>query len=260
MPDSAPAAFREWTALMLDLANAALRFTKEHPLSVSPEQRESVALKAALYARALTLFEGTLALWQQDRQLDFRIHARGIVEATMYLIALDRDAGFIERMKDDDDKSRHARATLHLRAERFEDNSDVKALLEEFVAESLHGKKPLKLGTLLEGSDFERLYRTYRDISGDAAHVSITSLNRHYVEDPADGSALLMIHPELDSDEILLTMNEIGIAMFIATLILMKTKTKTDLWDEFQILLSRYRDLQREKIARYSTGSAAAIG
>jgi hypothetical protein len=42
---------------------------------------------------------------------------------------------------------------------------------------------------LLEGSDFDRLYRSYRDISGDAAHVSLTSLNRHYVENQADQSA-----------------------------------------------------------------------
>lgn len=211
-----------------------------------PDQRELVALKSALYARALTLFEGSLGLWEQDRQIDFRIHARGVIEAAMYLIALDRNPAFVEKMKDDDYKSRHARATLHLRAESFEGSPDIKQLLEEFIAQGLQGEKTIQLGALLAGSDFERLYRTYRDMSGDAAHVSITSLNRHYVANPADGSALLIVHPELDPFEILMTMSELGISMFIATLILMKIKEKTDLWDEFQTLLRRFRGLPQE--------------
>lgn len=38
---------------------------------------------------------------------------------------------------------------------------------------------------------------------------------------------------------------ELGISMTIATLILMKVKAKTDLWDEFQALLVRYGEVAR---------------
>ncbi|MGM5053295.1 hypothetical protein ACD589_00455 [Rhizobium sp. 814_E9_N1_1] len=69
---------------------AASRFTDEDPVDVaSDEERELVAIKAALYARALTLCEGALLLIENNRQLDFRVHTRGIIEAVMYLIALD---------------------------------------------------------------------------------------------------------------------------------------------------------------------------
>jgi hypothetical protein len=54
---------------------------------------------------------------------------------------------------------------------------------------------------------------------------------------------MLMVHPALEDAEMRATMTELGISMVIATLLLMKVKTKTDLWDEFQALLHRYQKL-----------------
>ncbi|RTE89031.1 DUF5677 domain-containing protein [Bradyrhizobium sp. LVM 105] len=234
----------QWLAWMNDYVDAARRFISEDPVDVaSDEERELIALKMALYARALTLFEGALLLLENDRQLDFRIHSRSVIEATMYLIALDRNPDFVARMKDDDFKSKQSRAALHLNAKTFSGTDDVRQQLEEFVARGLQGAKAIQLGTLLEGSDFDRLYRSYRDICGDAAHVSVTALNRHYIEHPNIGLATLTIHPELDDDDFKVTMTELGISMTIATLLIMKVKAKTDVWDEFQTLLQRYRAL-----------------
>lgn len=165
----------------------------------------------------------------------------------MYLIALDRSPVFVTRMKDDDFKSRQSRAALHLGAKTFNGTEDVRQQLEEFVAQGLQGAKAIQLGTLIEGSDFDRLYRSYRDISGDAAHVSLTALNRHYVESPTNGLATLIINPELDEVDFHVTVTELGISMTISTLLIMKIKAKTDLWDEFQALLQRYRALASDK-------------
>ncbi|MER8808245.1 DUF5677 domain-containing protein [Mesorhizobium australicum] len=242
-----PSRTTHWLAWMRDYVDAARRFAAEDAVDVSSEEeRELVATKMALFARALTLFEGALLLLENDRQLDFRIHSRGVIEATMYLITLDLNPAFVVRMKDDDFKSRHSRVTLHLGAKTFSGTADVREQLEEFVAQGLQGAKAIQLGTLLEGSDFDRLYRSYRDISGDAAHVSITALNRHYIEDPQSGLATLIIHPELDDTDFQVTMTELGISMTIATLLIMKIKEKTDVWDEFQALLQRYRLMSRD--------------
>lgn len=251
MSDSENAARSElWIEWLRDFVTAAIRFTQEDPVEViSDEERELIAIKAALYARALTLCQGALLLIENDRQLDFRVHTRGVLEAGMYLIALDRDAALVTKMKDDDYRSRQSRAGLHLNAKDFNGTADVRQLLESFLAQGLQGAKAIQVSTLLEGSQFDRLYRTYRDISGDAAHVSITSLNRHYVEDTTDQSAMLIVHPPLDDVEIHMTFAELGISMTIATLILMKVKEKTKLWDEFQVLLRRY-----QKVARPNPG------
>jgi len=229
---------------MRDYAATANRFLCEEPISVLAEaEQELLAIKAALYARALTLFEGALLLIENDRQFDFRIHSRGVIEATIYLIALDRDPSLVQKMKDDDYKSRHSRAALHLDAQSFDLSPEVQKALEDFVAHGNQGAKALQVSTLVEGTDFERLYRTYRDISGDAAHVSISSLSRHYTPNPADGSAKMLLHPELDNVELLLTLTELGISMNIATLALMKVREQTASWQDFQDLLRRYREL-----------------
>ncbi|ABA05340.1 hypothetical protein Nwi_2083 [Nitrobacter winogradskyi Nb-255] len=174
----------------------------------------------------------------------------------MYLIALDRNPAFVSKMKDDDYKSRLARASLHLNAPDLNVTADVRRMLEDFVAQGSQGAKAIQVATLLEGSQFDRLYRTYRDISGDAAHVSVTSLNRHYIENPKDQDAILVIHPALDDLDLHMTMTELGISMTIATLILMKIKEKTDLWDEFQSLLHRYRELSKTN----QEGAGAHVG
>lgn len=58
----------DWIAWMRDYADAAQRFTAEDPVGVwTEEERELVAIKTALYARALTLFEGALLLLENDR-------------------------------------------------------------------------------------------------------------------------------------------------------------------------------------------------
>lgn len=136
----APSLRPEWITWLRDYVAAARRFTEEEPLPVSSEEeRELIAIKAALYARALTLFNGALFLIENDRQLDFRIQSRGVIEAAMYLIALDRNPAFVEKMKDDDYKSRHSRAGLHLKAKKFSGTDEVRKMLEDFVAQGLQG-------------------------------------------------------------------------------------------------------------------------
>lgn len=67
-----------WIEWLRDYMTAATRFTEEDPVEVaSDEERELVAIKAALYARALTLCQGALLLIENGRQLDFRVHTRG---------------------------------------------------------------------------------------------------------------------------------------------------------------------------------------
>lgn len=233
-----------WIIWLRDCVASARRFISEESISVvSEEERELCSVKCALYARALTLSEGCLLLIENDRQLDFRIHSRGVIECAIYLIALDRNPAFVSEMKDDDGRSRQKRAGLHLNARDFKGTEEVRKMLQDFVAQGLQGAKGIQIASLLEGSEFERFYRTYRDISGDAAHVSVAALNRHYVENPEDHSATLVAHPALDDMDFLVTVIELAMSMIVATLMLMKIRTKTETWDEFQELTRRYHML-----------------
>lgn len=85
-----------------------------------------------------------------------------------------------------------------------------------------------------------------RDLWGNSRTTNLGALNRHYVENLMDGSATLIINQDLDEIDFLVTETELGISMRIATLFVMKIKEKTDVWDEFQVLLHRYRTLTRD--------------
>jgi hypothetical protein len=247
----------DWLEWMRDYRAAADRLIMEELIPVSSEdERELVAIKSALYARILSIFDGALLLIKQDHQLNFRIHSRGVIEATIVMLALDSDPKFVEQLKDDDWKSRQSRASLHLNASSLSVEPNVRKALEEFVSKGMQSARSIQLASLLSGSDFERLYRTYRDFSGDAAHVSITSLNRHYVEKPEDRTAVLVVNPELDVVDVNETATELGIATIIATYLLMKVKVQTELWSELQSLVERYKTLvQRPYLAGVLTGT-----
>ena len=151
------------------------------------------------------------------------------------------ESTILEKMKDDDQKSRLSRAELHLKARVPNDTDEINRMLADFISKGSKDLKPIRVGSLLEGNPFERLYRSYRGISADAAHVSITSLNRHYAKQC--DRTMLMIDPALDDLDNYVTFAELGIAMTLATFMLMKIKTKTSVWDEFQNLSRRYSAL-----------------
>jgi hypothetical protein len=235
----------DWLAWMRDYSQAAEKFVGEEALSVSsPEEAELISIKMALYARALTLFQGALLLAEHDRQLDFRIHARGVIEATMFLLVLAKDPGFIEDMRNDDYKSRHSRATLQLKAMKASTDPEAWRLLREFASQSTKNIHGIRIGKSLRGSDFDRLYLAYRHISADATHVTLTSLNRHYVENLSENLATLVLNPALDPFDLHISMTGLGISITIATLVVMKIKKKkTERWEDFQSLLNRYKAL-----------------
>jgi hypothetical protein len=122
-------------------------------------------------------------------------------------------------------------------------DDEVRDALDDFLAASTKGIKPIEIGSLLNGNEFERLYRTYRNISADTTHVSITSLDRHFREDEENGIQTLIANPALDLETLQETLAEMGIATLITTFMLMRFKGTTNCWDELSALAARYRAL-----------------
>jgi hypothetical protein len=232
----------EWLCWMKDIAAVLEEILQEDPIEVESEDNMlATRIKMAVFARVVTFFEGALLLAEHDRTLDMRAHARMVIESTIYMVALDRDAGVIEKMKDEDFKSRHSRAKLN--AEHITVDNDVRDALNEFLAASTKGIKPIEIGSLLNGNEFERLYRTYRNISADTAHVSMTSLDRHFIDGGETGIQTLVANPALDLESLQETLGEMGIATLVATFMLMRFKGTTNCWDELSVLAARYQTI-----------------
>jgi hypothetical protein len=97
----------EWLQWMRDFRALAERIAFEEDIEVDDlAEQELLSIKAALYAGIVTLFGTLILLAEHDHQLDLRIHSRALVEAAMYMIALDTDPALLGRMKDDHKKSR----------------------------------------------------------------------------------------------------------------------------------------------------------
>lgn len=232
---------QKWLDWLRDYISVAERFVEEDPIETDTfVETELLSLKTAVFARVLALFTGTTRLLEHDLELDVRIHARGVIEAAIYLVALDRDPEFIRSMKDDDYKSRQSRASIRLTEIGDHLNDEIRKLHEDFLAMGAVGAKSVQISSLLDGSEFTRLYSSYRDICGDAAHVSISSLRRHYLEHKNTGVGALVVHPVLEDGELHHTMTEMGISMLIATSILMRTKKQSETWNELAKLAAAY--------------------
>ena len=87
----------DWLAWLREYAAAARRFIGEDDVTASDDELELYTIKMALYARALTLFEGTIILLENDKQLNYRIHSRGVIEAAIYLMALSAACRWVRR-------------------------------------------------------------------------------------------------------------------------------------------------------------------
>lgn len=232
---------QKWLHWLRSYVLVAERFVGEEPIGANTSaEAELLSLKTAVFARALALFTGTTRLLEHDLELDVRIHARGVIEAAMYLVALDRDPEFLRNMKDDDYKSRQSRASIRLAEIGDHLSEEIRRLHEDFLAKGAAGAKSVQICSLLDGSEFTRLYSSYRDICGDAAHVSISALRRHYVEHENTGVGRLVVHPMLEGGELHHTMTEMGISMVIATSMLMRTKKQSETWNELAELLAAY--------------------
>lgn len=222
-----------WLLWLSDVAAMAERLVQEESVRAEKENElELISVKTALYARALSFLKGAILLIRNDLHLDFRAHVRAVIEVAIYMVALDRDPRLLGKMKDGNLKSFKSRARLRLNSKRKMPD-EARKLLEEFIAQGSTKLESVNVGEIAEDTAFQRLYHSYRDISADAAHVSISSLERHTPDSLEEGMFVLVVQPEFDDIDLYLTAVELGMAMMAATLNLMKVKKKTQVFDEF---------------------------
>ena len=234
----------EWSAWMRDFEDLAGRLLNEAALEPkSDDEAELISVKSALYARALTVFSTLIVLADLDKQLDLRIHSRALVEAALFLPALDADPSLILAMKEDDLRSRRERAKLHRKAAH--PASEAARLLDGFIAEDPGRLRHVRLGELAGTHDLSALYAAYRDISADSAHATFTSLLLHVHDDAEDGMTLVVVDPALDEVVLEKTLLDAAFSIIVATCMLMKCRQATDGWDGLEEMVRRYRALPR---------------
>lgn len=177
--------------------------------------REFVSI--LLFLRALFHFQAVVLLAERGMATEARSLARGSLEAAFCLKALVADEAFLDQLVRADAHHRKNIVTaLTSPLQRdFLDSARIPEL-ESFLSDlKASGDKTatLKVEQIAKMGGLHEVYQTvYRALSGDASHVSASSLNR-YVAEAADGKVTIAVGPVALDGEIDDTLQAASLAL-----------------------------------------------
>lgn len=208
-----------WFALIQDINRGAVALlTVLAPSRASDRELAS----AAMFARALQSFEATVILAERGMLADAGSLARNIVESAVFLGGLALIDDFTKRMAASNNA--HFFGMAKAIAEQMEGNaspeylanaSELRDLLQNVVAQG-HARSGINLRQLAKEVGMDPLYEVvYRSLSGDAAHPSLASIERHFGRNGAGQVEKLLFSPQRDGMEKVLSA---AISAFLAAL------------------------------------------
>lgn len=212
---SARASTPEWFCLINRLNRTALGVLQGIAPNKSSD-RELIA--AALFARAVQSFEASILLAERGMLSDAGTLSRSVIETTIFLggLALIRDfhkrmaadnkhhffgmakgiSEFLEKSETDEDKA---------------DAADLRALVQD-VKDRGHDRKGINLKEVAAEVGMEPLYQVvYRQLSGNSAHPSITTSERHFARNALGNVEKLSFSPQRDGLEKALSVSITGL-------------------------------------------------
>jgi len=188
----------DWFALAEDINRASVAIL----VTLAPSSGSDRELgAAAMFARALQSFEAVVLLTERGMLADAGALARNIVESAIYLGGLAMVADFPQKMAASNNAhfaSMAAALATHLEVDRRDPEAaaDMRALVEDVKAKG-YVLKDIKLLQLAKEVGLDPLYQVvYRKLSGDSAHASLESMNRHLVRNATGRVEKLRFSPQ----------------------------------------------------------------
>jgi hypothetical protein len=192
-----------WFALVEKLNRLAMRVLLRQARTVNEE-----VYLGTLYARAAEMFQGVVRLAERGMDAEARTLVRGCAETAIALGCVRRDKGFFDRLDEDYDKHRSAMASDLLQFLPQDDpnlsaeqRSNLRQVVTELAAKSApQTPRRINWAAAASAAGMIDLYTTvYRQTSGDAAHVSLKSLERYLETDGRGAITGFRFHPEIES-------------------------------------------------------------
>jgi len=170
-----------WFSLAENLNCVAMRAVQA--LTVPPDDNKSF-LAALLFMRGLSSFQSALVLAERGMTQDARTITRSCFESVFWLGALRNDANLANTLVHDDlgRRAKIARPLLELPGDsglNAEHIEKLERFLDEVQNSGIEAKQ-LNIAEAARIAGLTEIYDTYyRGLSNDAAHPSITALNRY---------------------------------------------------------------------------------
>ncbi|MFZ1103774.1 MAG: DUF5677 domain-containing protein [Hyphomicrobiaceae bacterium] len=206
--------------------------------------RELVSI--LLFVRAVFHFQAVVLLAERGMTVEARSLARGSLEAAFCLRALVANEGFLDQLvRADTHHRKNIVAALTSPSHRhFLDPSRI-PVLDSFLIELKSSGKTaaLNMEQVAKMGGLHEVYQTiYRGLSGDASHVSASSLNR-YIAEPDEGRATIAVGPVVPTGEIDETLQAASLALHACLDGLASLLRLDAIAGELGALRSQYHDL-----------------
>lgn len=151
-----------------------------------PNDGNSIAM-LLIYARAVTTYQAAILLAERGLPADSRTLARSFLETVMHFGAAMKDPEFYKRLTAADRRHKQNIASPLVKMGSDKSGLDTSEIekLESWLADP-EAPKPEKLPVerLMQDMELGEIYDTYfRGLSGDAAHTTVLSLQRHCITD-----------------------------------------------------------------------------
>ncbi len=139
------------------------------------------SLAFALLARSLSIMSGMLLLMKEDRIVEARMLVRACLENEFFLGALKQDPKkFWQELQEDDVLHRQRRGQHYFGSRGDVDESVARRLREWMKTSKAEHPKPKAISPKAIAGD-NPTYIAYAQLSSDAGHASLTSLNRYLI-------------------------------------------------------------------------------
>ncbi|MEH6953028.1 DUF5677 domain-containing protein (plasmid) [Nitrobacter sp. NHB1] len=198
----------------------------------------------ALYARLRSELQTALVVIEAKRDLAFYSICRAIIECALHLEMAETDSTYLRRLKDDDIASRRSRA-IRFRKKNPSLAREADKTLSDFI-ESLP-KRQSKLQVSEIDTALPRLTHSYRELSANIVHISLTSIQRHVVPD-ASGIDRLQIEPKIDHYELEDAASLMALSLLNGTRVLLTLVPEISSAEGFHVLHRRYVKLYQQGI------------
>jgi Family of unknown function (DUF5677) len=201
----------QWEELADTLGQTALDILAGTPVTVTRKGfAEPRVLAIMLLSRTLSNFKGVFALIEIGLVVEARVLVRCCFENAFWVAGLCTQGDkFVQKMLGDEMRSRHVRGEMVLsRRTALADHAE-KRLREQLrviktrwpKAKSLNPKDVALSGVLGHG------YVIYSQLSADAAHPTLSSLQRHIGHGEGEGEATIDVAPVPKVEEVAMTLD-----------------------------------------------------
>ena len=167
----------------------------------------------ALLCRSISNFQGALTMARRDRAVECLTLVRSCWENLFLAHQLHQDgAGFVKTMRRHEAWGRISLGEWLLESHVAADNPFGKTIRDLIKRERLNAPKKLVVKSTATGG-IEQMYATYAELSHDAAHPSVTALERHFRRGD-NGRWTMDVSPPFKPNERLMTLDRACNALF----------------------------------------------